>query len=537
MAHPPGTYLIEDLHQDAQVILQPRPSSDPNDPLNWPTWRKNLNFGLVSLYVLLVYAMIDVVTVTWASMNLDLGFSYAILNDSYAAGCGALSLGGIFLLPFALKYGRRPVYMFSLIVQAAVSVWSAKQQNVADLMLVNILCCFVGALAEVMVQMTVVDVFFVHQRGRMNSFYVWTLTVGASLAPLAAGYITVGQGWRWVWWWLAILQGACALVFFFLYEETKWNGQTIVGIPRTTSIGEEAAPVVKAEDAKRDASKDPEVNDAIGVEAQHAATEVTIDPTIPVKSYRSKLALWSSSPGSLRSFVRHSYRPFLILINIPGVMYMAILNGAMASAVLIPITVYSIYMTLPPYNFSPEQIGLLGIPSFIGTMLGALICGPLSDWLILRLAKRNNGIYEPEMRLWLILVFTPFVAAGLLMFGIGLNDGLPWPVVCIGLGLSAFGTTPAISLSLTYLTDAYSEIISDSLVAVVFVKNLCPTALVFAMTPWINAMGLSNVFITATVVFVVVLLGNIIFIMFGRRFRINSAAKYRYYAEDLSKHE
>ena len=102
---------------------------------------------------------IDVVTVTWSEMNLELGFSYDILNDSYAAGFGALCLGSVLLLPFALKYGRRPVYVFSLALQMGICIWSARQQTVADLMLVNILCCLVGALAEVILQMTVADVF------------------------------------------------------------------------------------------------------------------------------------------------------------------------------------------------------------------------------------------------------------------------------------------------------------------------------------------------------------------------------------------
>ncbi|KAL1606187.1 hypothetical protein SLS60_003588 [Paraconiothyrium brasiliense] len=45
MASPPGTYTIgakEDnqandgsLKRDGDVILQPQPSDDPNDPLNW----------------------------------------------------------------------------------------------------------------------------------------------------------------------------------------------------------------------------------------------------------------------------------------------------------------------------------------------------------------------------------------------------------------------------------------------------------------------------------------------------------------------
>ena len=57
---PPGTVRLEDLKQagkNGEVILQPRPSRDPNDPLNWPRWEKYLNFGLVSFYAMMVFAL------------------------------------------------------------------------------------------------------------------------------------------------------------------------------------------------------------------------------------------------------------------------------------------------------------------------------------------------------------------------------------------------------------------------------------------------------------------------------------------------
>ena len=54
-------------------------------------------------------------------MNQQLGFSYAILNDSYATGNGTLCIGAFVLIPFALKYGRRPVYLISTAAQLAIS--------------------------------------------------------------------------------------------------------------------------------------------------------------------------------------------------------------------------------------------------------------------------------------------------------------------------------------------------------------------------------------------------------------------------------
>ena len=86
----------------------------------------------------------------------------------------------------------------------------------------------------------------------------------------------------------------------------------------------------------------------------------------------------------------------------------------------------STYMIIAPYNFTSAEIGLMNLPPFIGATLGSLICGPVSDRLVLRLASRNNGIYEPEMRFWVFLPFVPFAIAGAFWFGNALDSGAPW---------------------------------------------------------------------------------------------------------------
>ncbi|KNG80799.1 hypothetical protein ANOM_010313 [Aspergillus nomiae NRRL 13137] len=530
---PPGTVQLEELPQDGRttdIILQPVPSHDPNDPLNWPTWRKHLNFGLVSYYVIMVFAIIDVATVTWGPLNEELGFSFELLNDSYAAGCGSLCIGGVILIPFALKYGRRPVYVFSTIAQCVFCVWQAKMHTVADLMSANILSSLVGALAEVLVQMTVADVYFVHQRGLMNSIYVWFMTVGATLSPLAGGYIVTSQGWRWVWWWMVILMGAGLVAFIFLYEETKFS-LTLEGVPPVVAPTQlNSSP--EGEDKK--SPTDPEIEANITHkerEIQRSHATHWIDHSIPTKPYWKKLALWSISSGSFASMARHSIEPFILLFTVPAIFFMSVVYGAMTAAVTVSVTTLSSYMTQPPYNFNASQIGLMGLPPFIGTSIAVLISGRLSDSLVLYLAKRNRGVFEPEMRLWIAVAFIPFVPAGLFMFGIGLNNGSPWPLVAVGLGIAIFGTIPANSVALTYLTDAYTDVIADSLVGVTFIRNLISTIFVFALTPWIASVGLTGFYITFGLILTVILSGNLVFIYFGKRFRVMTAKRYRYYAE------
>ncbi|KAF9889383.1 hypothetical protein FE257_007493 [Aspergillus nanangensis] len=535
-AYPPGTVPLEELvgSYAGAIILQPTPTRDPNDPMNWHLWEKYWNFGLALLYALLVFAVVDVVTPTWAPMHDELGFSYEILNDSYAAGSAALCFGALVFIPVALKYGRRVVYVGSLLLQVVVSIWAAKLQTIADLVLINFFNCFLGALNEVLVQMTVADVFFVHQRGLMNSLYVWVMVVGLSLSPLAAGYVTDSQGWRWVWWWMVILCGAGVLLFYFTYEETKFVGSILGQVPDNMSDPHLTHSPAKEDEesaAEKVAAQAPLTSEDGNKNAPRYMTAIDIDPSIPRKSYVQRLSLWSPSPGPVSGFLRHMYQPLIVLIRFPPVLYIALLYGLIEASWQVMITVISSDMPEAPYNFTPGQIGLMSLPSFIGITIGTIPSGLLSDRLVLWLAKRNGGLFEPEMRLWILLAFAPFAPAGILMFGYAIDRKDPWMIVAVGYALYGFGMAPISSASLTYLTDAYSDIVADCLVGVTFVRNLLATIFIFAVTPWIAAVGSANVFLTMGVILLflsVPVTGA--FLYYGKRIRASTAPLYRRYS-------
>lgn len=79
--------------------------------------------------------------------------------------------------------------------------------------------------------------------------------------------------------------------------------------------------------------------------------------------------------------------------------------------------VLSLTFPLPPYLFTPEQIGYTSAGPLVGNIFGAIYGGYLSDRSILYYARRNNGYYEPEMRLYLLHFPAIMMAGGLIMFG------------------------------------------------------------------------------------------------------------------------
>ena len=232
----------------------------------------------------------------------------------------------------------------------------------------------------------------------MNNLYVWCMTIGGSLMPIAAGYITVNQGWRWLWWWLAIILGILLLLFTFFYEETKFMSSN------------NATPSVIVEYSVPDDEKS--INENTN-NLQPIESIITMAPP-PRKSHLQRLIPWTTSEGSLLHLLHHTYQPFLVIANIPAVLYVALLYGLVTAAFQVSVTLISTYLPAPPYNFSASQVGLMSIPAFVGNTLGAIVNVPFSDRLILWLARKNNGVYEPEMRLWLLLAFAPFFPAGIM---------------------------------------------------------------------------------------------------------------------------
>lgn len=69
----------------------------------------------------------------------------------------------------------------------------------------------------------------------------------------------------------------------------------------------------------------------------------------------------------------------------------------------------------------------------VSVTIGALIIGPMGDWWVVWLSRRRGGIYDAKMRLWCIIPFLLFAPLGTLMFDISLNNGLPQPIIAVGL--------------------------------------------------------------------------------------------------------
>lgn len=94
------------------------------------------------------------------------------------------------------------------------------------------------------------------------------------------------------------------------------------------------------------------------------------------------------------------------------------------------------------------------VAALIGEGIGHWLHDLLARWYI----SRHNGLLEPEARLAVIWLSTPWMLAGLVLLGFCLQNGYHYMITSLAWGLYVFGimvTTVGIS---SYVLDSYPEV-------------------------------------------------------------------------------
>lgn len=131
-------------------------------------------------------------------------------------------------------------------------------------------------------------------------------------------------------------------------------------------------------------------------------------------------------------------------------------------------------LSAPPYNFSSGLVGTAYLSPVICAFAGAIWGGWFSDKLAINLARRNNGVREPEQRLWGIGFSGIICAGGLILWGVGAAHEIHWFGLVVGLGMLAFSVVCGASIAMSYDIDCFKvNLPSLSIVCLRCSSNLC----------------------------------------------------------------
>lgn len=152
--------------------------------------------------------------------------------------------------------------------------------------------------------------------------------------------------------------------------------------------------------------------------------------TAPAKSYRQSLKPWNGRLAKDKWF-KVMIRPF-VLFAYPAVLWSSLVYAlAVGWLIVLSESVAHIYQNRDSYNFTALQVGLVYIAPFVGGVLGTAVAGKVSDLIVRFMARRNDGVYEPEFRLVMAVPITISTVVGLMGFGWSAEEKDLWIVVSL----------------------------------------------------------------------------------------------------------
>lgn len=157
----------------------------------------------------------------------DVSNTYNVSTQQVAFTTGfymlGLGLGSCVMSPTAILYGKRPVYLLGALLFVISAIWCAASPNYPSLVVARIFQGFAVSPVECLPSATIAEIYFLHERAYRVGIYTLLLLGGKNLIPLVSAAIIQGLSWRWVFWIVAIIVGACFVLLFFFVPETFWD--------------------------------------------------------------------------------------------------------------------------------------------------------------------------------------------------------------------------------------------------------------------------------------------------------------------------
>ncbi|EEP77921.1 conserved hypothetical protein [Uncinocarpus reesii 1704] len=520
----PGTVHLVDISGEAantkhekDIVLVPRPSADPEDPLNWSRRRKLLQVAMIFTYTLGVGIPTTLQYSVLADITRDTGITTAQLVNGTGLMFLFLGWGCLLWQPIAITYGRRGVYVISCLLCVPFMVWTAYSKTYGEWYAHRIIMGLAASPIESLPEVSIPDIFFAHERGRWMGGYVLFLFGSNFIAPLIAGWFNDAYGWRWVMYFGAMISALATVIIFFFMEETLYFRPNVEG---------EELEISSSGDANSTRSDSKEKREMLTT----SSTE-NIQSFPPPRTFVQKLNLFVFLEGrpSVKQMLTMMYRPLLIILYFPCTSWSGFLYGINLSWYNVLNATASPVLSAAPYAWTAALVGSAYTAPIIGAIFACAWSGIVADKVAIYLARRNKGVREPEHRLWPLVVSGVVSTAGLILWGVGASYGIHWVGLEFGLGMLAFGCITGGSIAISYSIDCFKELSGESMVSVIIIRNTLGFGFSYAITPWIEAQGLRNCFITVGMVSLVTTATFLLMTVFGKRLRRFSRDKYWQY--------
>ncbi|KAL2828827.1 major facilitator superfamily domain-containing protein, partial [Aspergillus pseudoustus] len=437
----PPAINVEPVEQDG-VRVHPQPTADPLDPLNWSRLQKNTILGIVMFKYFLFTYLTTTTVPSFPGIQSQFVISYSQVNWTVAIPALGLSVGPLVWSSLSDVYGRRIVFLVGTLIALIATIGAAVADSYGGYMAARFFQGFGVAPASSVGMAVVNDLFFDYERGEKLGLWVLAIDSGLLLGPTFGGFLNLVSA-AWINWFNAILFGALLILELFLMPETLYpRTLMLTRMPKTTpTTASPSSTDIENQNEKPTPpppTSDPDVDPSTPLppppETTHLAEKSTSQIEIPPRTKSLPLFNYKPIPGLTHPPLYTTLTRFLYTFALP-VIPLCVLGYSFLWYWWVLSVITMIPAAYPTYT--PLVQGLLFLGLFLGTVLSEVLCsGRLSDAIVRRLAKRNNGgVRVAEMRLPLAFPAILLTGVGLVVWGVSVDKGYHWMVGQVGLFL------------------------------------------------------------------------------------------------------
>jgi hypothetical protein len=111
------------------IILVPQPSDDPNDPLNWPLWKRDLITFILSMVAIFATCLGPILAANTLTLTLHYSVRFARVADLtgwYLLGVG---IAAFIFVPSGRIWGKRHLFVGGTVLLIVTSAWGGASQG------------------------------------------------------------------------------------------------------------------------------------------------------------------------------------------------------------------------------------------------------------------------------------------------------------------------------------------------------------------------------------------------------------------------
>ena len=347
---------------------------DPANPRNFTQRKKWTTLGMVAAITFLSPLASSIFAPGIPFVNADFNNTSQLLG-SFAVSVYLLgfAVGPLFLSPLSEIYGRCIILNISNVFFCAFTLGCALAPNLAGLITMRFFAGLGGSACLTIGTGVIADMFIPQQRGKAVAMYSVGILFGPILGPICGGFVAQRAGWRWDMW-VVLIAGCLTTIGLIVFNSETYH--PILLQRKTNKLRKEL--------------NRPELQNIM-----------TYDKDAAAQSQFQILKL-----GLIRPMKMLTTSPIVLFCSL----YVSFLFGLL---ILLFTTITPVF--IQTYGWSPELTGLAYLGIGTGNFMGIAIVARTSDATIVRLAKKNKGVYEPEMRLPLCVFFGLLIPISLFM--------------------------------------------------------------------------------------------------------------------------